>query len=116
MIRREFWTTILAYNLIRTTIASAASLHDKKPRQISFVSACQYVLANWQRSGGEFGDDAWLANCLKMLEQISQCKVGHRPGRLEPRVVKRRRDQYMLMTQPRSTLRRRLRTGDNCFE
>jgi hypothetical protein len=48
MVRRELWTTLLAYNLIRTTAASAASLHNKQPRQISFTSACQYV---WSAPG-----------------------------------------------------------------
>ena len=42
MVRRELWTTLLAYNLIRTTAAAAALLHDKRPRQISFTGTCQY--------------------------------------------------------------------------
>ncbi len=29
--------------------------------------------------------------------------VGLQPGRFEPRVVKRRRDQYQLMVQPRAS-------------
>jgi len=44
MVLREVWTTILAYNLIRTTAAGTAVLHDKQPRQISFTNTCQYVL------------------------------------------------------------------------
>ena len=44
MVRRELWTTLLAYNLVRTT--AAALLHDKRPRQISFAGTCQYVLAS----------------------------------------------------------------------
>ncbi len=35
-VRSEMWTTMLAYNLIRTTAAGAALLHGKQPRQISF--------------------------------------------------------------------------------
>ena len=41
MVRREVWTTILGYNLVRTTAASAALLHNKQPRQISFTGTCQ---------------------------------------------------------------------------
>jgi hypothetical protein len=53
MVHREVWTTILGYNLIRTTAAGAALVHGKQPRQISFTSTCQYVLASWmQLSGG----------------------------------------------------------------
>ena len=44
MVRRELWTTLLGYNLIRTT--AAALLHEKPPRQISFTATCQYVLAS----------------------------------------------------------------------
>ncbi len=27
-------------------------------------------------------------SCLKLLEQIAECEVANRPGRLEPRVLK----------------------------
>lgn len=47
MVRRELWSTLLGYNLIRTTATAAAALHDRQPRQISFASTCQYVLASW---------------------------------------------------------------------
>ena len=33
---KEIWTHNLAYNLIRTIIAQAASKHDMKPRSITF--------------------------------------------------------------------------------
>jgi len=48
MVHREFWTTIIAYNAIRTTIASSSELTGVHPRRISFTSACQYILAGWQ--------------------------------------------------------------------
>ena len=41
MVHREIWTTILGYNLFRTTAAGAALLHDKQPRRISSTSTCQ---------------------------------------------------------------------------
>jgi len=104
------------YNLIRTTIATAASLHNKAPRQISFVSACQYILASWQEIASMRSVRSIKEYSLTLLRQIASCQVGHRSGRFEPRAVKRRRDQYALMTQPRNELRRRLRKGDNAFE
>ena len=116
MVHREVWTTLLAYNLIRTTIALAANLFNTRPRQISFVSACQYVLASWQEAY-QIEDKVLLENyCREMLKAISQCEVGNRPGRFEPRVVMRRRDQYKKMTTPRSELRKRLERNDNSFE
>jgi hypothetical protein len=110
MVRREFWTTFLAYNLIRTTAAAAAVLFEKQPRQLSFTGACQYVLSSWMLLSsdlirGEAIDD----HCLTLLEQIADCEVANRPGRLEPRVLKRRRQGYKLMQKPRTVLRRELR-------
>ena len=116
MIHREFWVTLLAYNLIRSTIALAANLHDKLPRQISFTSACQYVLSNWNGIEAAMSVQERLAYCETLLEAMAECQVANRPGRFEPRVVKRRRDQYQLMTQPRNALRSRLSNGDNAFE
>jgi hypothetical protein len=110
MVRRELRTTLLAYNLIRTTAASAAALHDKRPRQVSFTSTCQYVLSSWQLlSSGTLTADQFRQHCLSLLAQIVGCEVANRPGRLEPRVLKRRRHGYPLMQKPRSVLRDELR-------
>ena len=48
MVHRELWTTMLAYNLIRTTAAAPAILHRCPAREISFTGTCQMVLAGWQ--------------------------------------------------------------------
>ncbi len=112
MVRREVWTTLLGYNLIRATAAGAALLHDKQPRQISFTSTCQYVLASWMLlSCGTIGTQSLSEYCRRLLKQIAECEVGNRPGRLEPRVLKRRRHGYPLMQKPRDVLRRELRKG-----
>ena len=110
MVHREVWTTILGYNLIRTTAAGAALLHNKQPRQISFTSTCQYVLASWMQLSAGLVDASSLKDyLLLMLKQIASCEVANRPGRLEPRVLKRRRHGYKLMQKPRNELRRELR-------
>jgi hypothetical protein len=110
MVRRELWATLLAYNLIRTTAAAAALLHGKQPRQIGFTGTCQYVLASWMSlSCGLIPASQLLGHCLTMLRQIAACEVANRPGRLEPRVLKRRRHGYKLMQKPRETLRAELR-------
>jgi hypothetical protein len=116
MIHREFWVTILAYNLIRSTVALAASLHDRLPRQISFTAACQFVLTTWNQCIASMSQHERLSYCEQLLRSVAHCQVAHRPDRFEPRVVKRRRDQYQLMTQPRHELRKRLAGGDNAFE
>ena len=41
LVRKEIWTHILAYNLIRTIMAQAATKHGINPRSISFKGAVQ---------------------------------------------------------------------------
>jgi hypothetical protein len=110
MVHRELWVTLLAYNLIRTTTAAAAELHGKQPRQISFTGACQHVLASWGAFACEpLAAEELLRRYQAMLEQIAACEVAKRPGRVEPREIKRRRQGYKLMQESRDTLRRRLK-------
>jgi putative transposase len=62
----------------------AALLHGKQPRQISFTSTCQYVLAGWmQLSLGLTPASALDTYLCLMLRQIAACEVANRPGRLE---------------------------------
>ena len=114
MVRRELWTTLLAYNLVRTTAAAAALLHDKRPRQISFTSTCQYVLASWtDLARGRIAPEKLTDHCLTMLSKIAECEVANRPGRIEPRVLKRRRHGYKLMQQPRAVLKALLQNANS---
>ncbi|QDU87245.1 Transposase DDE domain protein [Pirellulimonas nuda] len=109
MVRRELWATLLAYNLIRTTAAAAALAHQKLARQISFTSTCQYVLATWMVIRADHPHSDRLKQiAATALEHIAACEVANRPGRLEPRVRKRRPKPYPLMQKPRSVLRAQL--------
>ncbi|HCO26950.1 MAG TPA: IS4 family transposase [Gimesia maris] len=112
MIRCELWTTMLGYNLVRTTAAGAALLHQKRPRQISFTATCQIILSAWMNTGGEELSHQKLKSlCCVLVDRIATCEVGNRPGRIEPRVIKRRQGTYPLMQQPRQVLRDRLRNN-----
>jgi len=106
MVRREFWTTLLAYNLIRRVICSAAMAHGKLPRRISFTRTCVTILASWSNLLlGLHG----ASGVGKLLERIASLKVPTRPGRIEPRVLKRRRHRYPLMQEPQQTSKPRLK-------
>jgi hypothetical protein len=107
MVRRELWVTLLAYNLIRKVLATAARIHEKQPRHLGFTFACQTILASWMLlSTGSCRDaNAWYHT---MLACLAAHEVADRPGRIEPRVVKRRRDRYPLMQQPRDQLQAQL--------
>jgi putative transposase len=109
MVRNELWTTLLGYNLVRTTAAAAALLHGRQPRQISFTGACQHLLNSWMvLSANVVTPEAALRLCQTLLERISRVIVANRPGRIEPRVLKRRRHRYPLMKKPRAELQSQL--------
>ena len=113
MVRRGVWTTILGYNLIRTTAAGAALLHGRQPRQISFTSTCQYVLASWMTlSMGLIATSSLSSDLSLMFQQIAACEVANRPGRFEPRVLKRRRHGDKLTQQPRAVLKTQLQNAN----
>lgn len=104
MVQREVWVTLLAYNLIRKVIATAAALHNKKPRQIGFTLSCQTVLSSWMLlATGACRDVRGLTDSA--MARIAANEVADRPGRIEPRVLKRRRHRYPLMRKPRRLLR-----------
>jgi hypothetical protein len=99
---KELWTYLLAYNLIRLLMAQAALLADQIPRQLSFKHTVQ-IWASWQQRGGETHDAAAIKALLVL---IAEPRVGLRPGRIEPRAVKRRPKQFPLLTKPRSIARK----------
>jgi hypothetical protein len=45
MVHKEIWTHLLAYNLLRTVMAVAASENDIEPRKVSFKGAKQALTA-----------------------------------------------------------------------
>jgi len=109
MVRKELWTTLLGYNLVRTTAAAAALLHGRQPRQISFTGTCQHLLKSWMvLSANVVTPEAALRLCQTLLERISRVTVADRPGRIESRVLKRRRHRYPLMKKTRAELQRQL--------
>jgi hypothetical protein len=97
MVQKEIWVYLLAYNLIRLLMAQAASLADVNPRQLSFKHTLQLWIA-WRQNGTGSYDDSQLATLFIL---IAQQRVGNRPGRIEPRAIKRRPKPFPLLTKPR---------------
>lgn len=111
MVRKEFWTTLLAYNLIRRVICNAAIEHGKLPRRISFTRTCATILAAWSTLSLDLYSPSKIAILLK---QIASLQTPDRPGRIEPRVLKRRRHRYPLMKEPRWKFKKRLELTTRC--
>lgn len=102
LIHKEVWTHVLAYNLIRTIMAQAATEHDMKPRSISFKGAIQTLEAFQPVIALRGSCDSALRKELydQLLECIASHRVANRPNRFEPR--KRRRFKlYDFLNKPR---------------
>ena len=87
LVRKEIWTHILAYNLIRTIIAQAANKHDILPRSISFkgalqtLEAFQPLIAFQEHRGSSFQSDLYQ----QVLDSLVVHRVADRPIDLRPR-------------------------------
>lgn len=107
MIEKEIAVYLLAYNLVRWTMATAARLGEMLPRCLSFTGAKRVLLA--------FGEQ--LRHCGRrrlsfmfatVLATIAGLTIPQRPGRIEPRAKKRRPKPLPLLTEPRQVARRKL--------
>jgi putative transposase len=110
MVEREIWAHILAYNLIRKVGAQVAVQKQVSPRSISFKATKQVVLGGWQQATHLQGADYVRVEKV-MLKILQKQKVGHRPGRCEPRAIKVRPKPHKFLTEPRQVARAKLLRG-----
>jgi hypothetical protein len=106
MVEKEIAVHLLAYNLLRALLLEASRQAKLAPRTLSFKAALQALLAQ--------GALLWLgelsASVIQaLLARLASERVGDRPGRCEPRAIKRRPKPQALLKQPRAVARRRLR-------
>ena len=107
MVRKELWMHLLAYNLIRVRMAQAAAVHNVLPRTLSFTAAKNHI-ANYAQHLRNASGDKYRTIESDMLLAIASCQVGKRPGRKEPRAVKKRQQKYSSLTKPRTQARKGL--------
>src|SRR5262245_12033930 len=87
---KELAVFALAYNLVRSVIAESAAAQGVEADRIGFVDAGRWLI-------GEGNEEPAVLHVNP-----------RRPGRFEPRLVKRRPEQCRLMTRPRAVLRKGL--------
>src|SRR6202035_3959971 len=81
LVRKEIWTHVLAYNLIRTIMAQAATKHGIEPRTISFKGTIQ-TLEGFQpviAQQGEHDAAPRLSLYHNLLDAIATHRVADRP-------------------------------------
>lgn len=104
MNEKQLWVHLLAYNVIRLLMAQAASNAGLDPRSLSFKHTVQ-LWTEWVARGLSATKDN-----QRLFTLIAQCKVGHRAGRIEPRMRKRRPKPYPWLKVPRAQAQQHVRT------
>nr|WP_261360632.1 IS4 family transposase [Aeoliella straminimaris] len=107
LVRKEIWTHVIAYNLIRTIMAQSCHRAGMLPREISFKATVQ-ILEAFQPfitvyRGYNLADRDLLYE--QLIDAIAVHQVGNRPGRSEPRLRKRRFKKYDYMMKPRNEVK-----------
>ncbi len=111
MVRKEIWVHFMGYNLIRRVMADAAQKHGILPRDISFATTLEGILAFAESLAK--ATPSQIERCYDhLLDAIARHRVGNRPDRYEPRARKRRPKAYGLLTEPRPVARKRC--GKKC--
>jgi hypothetical protein len=110
LVRKEVWTHVLAYNLIRTVMAQAAAREGVPPRSISFTATLQVLEAFRPLIAFQVHRGAAHRAALyqQILRAIAVHRVADRPDRFEPRMAKRRPKRYDRLTRPRQEIKLRM--------
>ena len=101
---KEIWVHLLAYNMIRRMMLQAACVVNLMPRQISFKHTLQLCMS-WRYYWVQSDPDG----ISQLLRLIAQQRVGQRPGRIEPRAIKRRPKPFPLLMKHRHQAREEVR-------
>jgi hypothetical protein len=105
MVHKELEMFLVAYNLIRCLMAQAGAKHDAPLERLSFKgtvdSVRQYSVALAQARSRK--KQRQLLD--QLLEIIAHDQVPDRPGRREPRAVKRRPKPHQLLNRPRHLMK-----------
>lgn len=102
VVEKEFWAHVLAYNLIRRLMWEAGDVWDGNALGLSLKGTIQHLLSRWVLYWIEKEHDDYEL----LLALINTEGIPHRPGRVEPRVRKRRPKTYSLMSKPRHELKK----------
>ena len=114
MVYKEILMHFIVYNSIRRLMFEAASQQDILPRTISVKGSLQ-ALRQWQPILNQADIKPLERQRLMVLlyEAIADATLCERPGRREPRCVKRRPKPFQLMTAPRQVMTEAIHRGRN---
>ena len=101
MIHREILVFLIAHNCIRALMAEAARAHDVPRERLSFKGTVDTVRCFHTELAQAASARRFARLRRRMLAIIAADQLPLRPGRSEPRAVKRRPKKYHLLNKPR---------------
>ena len=106
IVSKEILMHFLAYDLLRALMWQAAKTHHRPLHRLSFAGTMQHFEAVAPYLCLFAGTPKGQALYELLLSWIANDTIPDRPGRLEPRAVKRRPKPYKLMNRPRDEMRK----------
>ena len=106
MIRKEILMYFIAYNCVRLMMLQAAKMAGVDVRSVSFKGSLQSI-RSWEPrlNTTKLGRRKRREMLLDLSFVVAHCKIFERPGRSDPRCLKRRPKPYQLMTKPRHEMK-----------
>jgi hypothetical protein len=106
MIHKEILMYFIAYNCVRRLMCEAAEEAGVGVRVVSFKGSVQ-ALRSWEPHLNQLKISRIERSRLirDLYEAMTSTLIRQRPGRSEPRCLKRRKKNYQLMTSPRHEIR-----------
>ena len=106
MIRKEILMHFIAYNCVRRLMYEAAEEADLEVRLVSFKGSLQ-ALRNWEPhlNQAKVSQTERFRLISDLYDAMTNTPIRQRPGRSEPRCIKRRPKSYQLLTAPRREMK-----------
>jgi hypothetical protein len=106
MVRKEILMYFIAYNCVRRLMCEAAKKANIPSRVVSFKGSVQ-ALRSWEPhlNQAEISRTERFRLTDDLYGAITNTPIRQRPGRSEPRCLKRRKKNYQLMSEPRDKIR-----------
>jgi hypothetical protein len=105
MVHKELEMFFIAYNLIRALMIQAATIHEVPIERLSFKGSTDSIRQFSAAIAQALSKKKQKQLLSRLLEIIARDKVPDRPGRREPRAVKRRPKPYQLLNRPRHVMK-----------
>jgi hypothetical protein len=105
MVQRELQVRLIAHNLIRCTMAQAATEHGVSLERISFKGSLDAIRHYTHAMAQASSKKKRRELRAELLETLAADLVPERPDRREPRAVKRKKNKYPRLNAPRRKFR-----------